>query len=434
MRARVTWCWWLAVCIASCSWSRFDDLQSDTPVVRLDIPSGTILAGSALGSIAAKSGALALATSRSSVFLFNLGKERDAEPQTLREISCDTQQACSVAQQVAGLVHNTSNGERACFAYALETVNQRVRVRLGCEDGTNAALAIPANLAQEAPQRLASSQQAELRLASGPRQEPSVLLVAFPERNWVWWYPSTADAPVLLTPPETRPRLWGQSVAVLGAADDTSWLVVGEPENDRVWLYRGLRDGTTEPVSCLQGEPGFGRTLSTGHFDADALDDLAVADGSQVMLVDGATLADLAPDSDSGCLDVSEFSTPPRSCQSTEHTGGCARADFGAALGVSDLDDDGRDELLVGMPSATVRGKVRAGAIAVLSPAKDGLSWQDVLYLGSAGQDDRFGAAVAGLQLSRWDAVVAGIPGASKVAVLYCSALIPDSADDPRCH
>jgi hypothetical protein len=123
---------------------------------------------------------------------------------------------------------------------------------------------------------------------------------------------------------------------------------------------------------------GFGGALASGDFDDDGFDDLAIGvrnedlgtppvpvkrDVGAVQVLYGSA-AGLTTSFDQfwtqdtiGILDVAE-----------------AGDQFGAALAVGDLDDDGFDDLAIGVPNQLVGGKAKAGAVVVLYGNALGLS------------------------------------------------------------
>lgn len=133
----------------------------------------------------------------------------------------------------------------------------------------------------------------------------------------------------------------------------------------------------------------FGNTLATGDFTGDTIADLAIAAPGadagnaqavgQVWIVHGnrgtnQSCAFCAPGT---VIDMSAGGLLPSSAQaivpSQVGSPGDAGSRFGGgllidtpnALATGDLDQDGQDELFVGIPEQTVRGKARAGRIGI---------------------------------------------------------------------
>ena len=176
----------------------------------------------------------------------------------------------------------------------------------------------------------------------------------------------------------------------------------GVSERDQLWSQdsSGVR-GTAED------NDGFGAALACGDFDGDGWDDLAIGvPGEDVGAVSSAGAVNVLYGSSDGLV-----STGGRMwTQDTRGIKGVARAadEFGSALVAGDFDDDGWDDLAIGVPGedAAVTGssfeKSSTGGVNVLFGSSTGLSPRDQLWtqdsedvMGNAERGDRFGAALA---------------------------------------
>lgn len=117
----------------------------------------------------------------------------------------------------------------------------------------------------------------------------------------------------------------------------------------------------------------FGTTLAVGDFDGDGFDDLAV----------GVPLEDVAGQTNAGAVNVFygraggfDFGAGDQYWheQRSDIIGVPLPSDFfGAALAAADFDGDGRDDLAIGVPGATVNGQADAGEVSVIYGRVGGL-------------------------------------------------------------
>jgi SpoIID/LytB domain protein len=210
----------------------------------------------------------------------------------------------------------------------------------------------------------------------------------------------------------------------------------------------GLDSGTSKNWSADsagiigKSETGdrFGFSLATGDFNGDGFDDLAV----------GSPNENLGSISDAGSVTVlygsgSGLSSAGNQVWSQYSSGieGAPEAGdlFGFDVATGDVDGDGYDDLIVGVPGEDIGSVVNAGLVSVVHGSGSGLtalgnrSWhQNSAGVGGAAESgDTFGHSVSSGDIDNdgFDDVLAGIPGedwlvlvdAGAVAVLHGSGV-----------
>ncbi len=190
----------------------------------------------------------------------------------------------------------------------------------------------------------------------------------------------------------------GESGAVAGIGSITS-IVGSETGLDLGEAVSFTQDSAGVPGRAEVGDR-FGTTLAAGDFDGDGNDDLAVGAPEEALgAVGGAGAIHLFDGSDAS-LTV----TGSRAIWQGEGMRGAAESDdlTGAALAAGDFDNDGRDDLAVGVPGETYSGFQHGGQVLVMRGTDIGLNQvgtvtlhQDVAGVAEVPEDDdRFGGAL----------------------------------------
>ncbi|GAA3166627.1 FG-GAP-like repeat-containing protein [Nonomuraea roseoviolacea] len=168
----------------------------------------------------------------------------------------------------------------------------------------------------------------------------------------------------------------------------------------------------------------WGAALATGDFDGDGRDELVVGAPADSVTQDGQGSVTV--------LDVARGRALALTQSSAGIKGAAEKWDaFGAALATGDFDDDGRDDLAVGVPGEGLDANQRAmdygdGAVHVIYGGRSGLRgarsemWTQRLLKGEPRYYDRFGAALAAGDFNGDgdDELAVGVPGENAVQVL----------------
>ncbi|MBI5491179.1 MAG: FG-GAP repeat protein [Deltaproteobacteria bacterium] len=239
---------------------------------------------------------------------------------------------------------------------------------------------------------------------------------------------------------------FGLVLAGGATADDQGYLAVGastvgqvDPRPSRIVLLR------TDPLSadpdmfraaaCLEDVPQspLGSALLAHDFDGDGNDELVYRSGvPDVRIADGAAIEALA--GLGGDPTPCGFDAPagaPLVCPTSDEFGVACSDEFGAALAAGDINLDGRDELLVGDPGATVAGAGRAGAVHIFE--NDGTGWErtGALFDASPESGARMGTSIAVAPVRGRPEPFVGSAGSGEVFVFYCSGLAGDKPREP---
>jgi hypothetical protein len=433
----------LALHASACSWSRFDDVTENSPVVLLQKP-GSMKDGFGVSlATATHNGQTELlvggATNVSSAALYEIGKGESAGTHAVDSGYCSGG-SCFLSSLTAGFANARAPEQirTLCFALGSGTVGTEQGLVVRCSDSHEYALRMPQAAQDLLAISIAQNQPHDHPLATDRTDDP-LLLVSLPEKRLAWFYPAkSAEFSELLLPAgaQADDASFGQSLAVL-AVDGGRVLALGVPGKSAVFLWKTDDSASSSYIGCLGGIHGMGRALAAGRVNTDGSDDLVVSDDRNVHVIDGAALFDLPETASSEC----GFSSLPAGalldsfgCGSTSSLTGCEKSDFGAAVAVGDLDGDGDGEVIVGAPKMTVRGEENAGALLVYdAEASTDTGFVDANFISSAEAGDELGRSIVTPHLDNRDIIAAGAPGKGKAALFYCSAPLSADRAGSRC-
>lgn len=197
-----------------------------------------------------------------------------------------------------------------------------------------------------------------------------------------------------------------------------------------------------EQAGCIERseDSGFAGSMATGDLDGDGDDELAVAAGYDTNRADKVYIyrpMDIIRDYDNGVSDGFCQGTGPAPVATAEPGQGpldveCDQdCNFGATMTIGDIstDDSGCEELIVGLPGATVDGKKNAGAVFVYR-------WKDAADLDSgqapmAGQvadsyaerEHRFGGGLAVAPMGGRNELIVGATGKGHIFIAFCTGV-----------
>jgi hypothetical protein len=447
--------WVLGALSVGCSWSRYDEVTKNTPIVLLNRPKKVDGFGSSLASAREGDDAVLLVGGSplsSGGAVFRLGSGDAPGVEAIDTGHCSGGDApCYLSPTPAALARAkgpSSTPEDLCFVDGAGPAGEKgdIGVAVRCTDAVEYALPIPSNVKSLLSFSLENNQPTAFRFGADRGPDPA-LLASADEETSVWYYPPLSRSFVALPNPADARGRWAKAsrtLAIARVGGDARLLAIGSPDKGSVRLFAAPDGATPSYIGCLGGTQSFGRALATGPVEKGDTDDLVISDADLVYVFDGKKLAALPPASGADC---SLGSLPEGSlitsftCGSTKNISDCPTSDFGAALAVGDLDGDGDGEVVVGAPSMTVRHKSRAGAVLIYDvetgTAKDPANLydlKDIAFLSSAETDDQLGLSLALPNLGDRQLLVAGAPGGGKAALFYCPSFLPADLAGARCR
>lgn len=446
--------WVLGVMNAGCSWTRYDDVIEDSPIVLLNRPKdisggfgSSMTTGTVDGEVTLLVGGGAL-SSGAAEFSLGMGDSPTLDARdTGHCMGSDV--PCYFSNSPVALTGAASPGETRdlCFVNGIGSAVGDEGLVVRCTDDVEYALDMPEVAVELLDFALSNAQPVLVRFGADHGTSPA-LLASADEETAVWYYPPLSRKFVDIPNPADSRGRWAEDQArnlAIARVGDGKLLAVGMPDEGAVRLFFAA-DGTSPSyIGCVGGTPGFGRALSTGPvLDNDSDDELVISDDSIVYVLDGAKLASLVPTADADCslgaLPAGSLITS-FTCGSTKNISGCESSAFGAALGVGDLDGDGDGEVVVGAPNMTVRHVEEAGALIIydVEPPANGAAdelfhFKDIAFLSSADQGDRLGSSIALPRIEGRQILASGAPGGNKAALFYCPSFLPAELAGSRCR
>jgi FG-GAP repeat protein len=439
---------------AGCSWSRYDDIVENSPIVLLNRPKavangfGSSLATASIdGSVTLLVGGAPLQSGGAE---FELGTSDSPTLEARDTGHCLGSDAPCYFSSTPVALSRAKGPDKVpqplCFVDGGGTASGMTGVVLRCTDNVEYGLDVPKVVAERLQFSFENAQPTAFRFGADHGPDPA-LLATNEDESAVWFYPPLSRAFVSVpNPAETKGR-WAaepRTLAVARVGAEGRLLAVGTPSAGEVRLFFAADGATPSYVGCLGGTPGFGLAFAAGPVVAgDDDDELVISDDAIVYVFDAARLATLPPTVDAACTLgalpggslVTSFT-----CGSTKNISDCDASEFGAALGVGDLDGDGDGEVVVGAPSMTVRHVSRAGALIIYdvetpkTPKEHLYDFKDIAFLSSADVDDQLGRSIALPNIGERQVLAAGAPGGGKAAIFYCPSFLPAELAGARCQ
>jgi hypothetical protein len=422
-----------------CSWWRFDDITEKPPVVLLNSPSGTRELGTSVAAIPGRDqSARVFAAGIDGFAIYNLGKTEPNSTDALDQATCERDRGCFMAEGVAAIHRTIDGNDMPCFAFGISSQNKTPRTQLYCDDGSTYGLNVDATTTSKL-QSLSTNSTLGLKFASAPRNHPERLVATATSPSTLWYYPSTTANAVALPTPSGVGSSFGRSVALFDSQYDSkqlgATLLIGEPDNNRVFLMTVDEQGALVNTRCLEGPKGFGLALTSGYFLSNEVQGVAIAANDRVLFLGDLSSAAKEIETDKNCRaldDVKNVKT--LGCRDFGVEVRCETALSLSSIAPVDLNNDGLDELVVGLPSAVSGGYRAAGQLLTVTFTADALKVHDRLSPSSIESGDRLGESIVAVPLSRPDVILAGAPGGNKLAAFYCSTLLPAGLGGKRCE
>lgn len=427
---------------SACSWTRFDDLTENSPVVLLEKPDSMNNGFGVSLATATNDGHSQLlvggTVTTAGAALYEIGQEDAPNTKASDPNFCSGNgRPCFLSSLIAGFANAQGPDQPRPFCYAVGTgavVKQGLVMR--CKDASEYTLDMPQAAQDLLAMSIAQNKPPHDYPLATDRTDNPVLLASLPERRLAWFYAEKSTAFRELPLPDgldVDDPSFGRSLAVL-AVDGGRVLALGVPGKQEVLLWKTDGSAKVSYVGCLRGGPGMGKALAAGKVEADG-DDLVISDDVNVQVVDGATLFGLPETTSNECVlsgMVPDALKTSFDCKTTDDASECEQAEFGAALAVGDLNGDGDGELIVGAPKMTVRGQKNAGSLLVYDMK---FPWNPVLvdtkFISSAESGDELGRSIVTPHVGKRDIIAAGGPGHGKAALFYCTSL--PHAPSARC-